>query len=156
MNIDLACEDDLVEILKLQKDCYQEEAAIYDDYNIPPLTQTLESIHADFKMETFLKVTANDKIIGSVRGYIENQTCKIGRLIVHRDFRNRGLGKTLMRALEDELKEAKRFELFTGNKSERNLRLYNNLGYHEIKRKSVNDKLELVFLEKINDSKTKL
>ena len=33
---------DLEEILALQKLAYQSEAELYDDYTIPPLTQSLE------------------------------------------------------------------------------------------------------------------
>ena len=150
MKIEVATETDLAQILDLQKSCYVEEAELYDDFNIPPLTQTLKAIESDFNKELFLKIESEGKIIGSVRGYLEEGTCKIGRLIVNKDFRNRGLGKLLMKEIESKFSLAHRFELFTGHKSSRNISLYNKLGYTEFEKRPVNEKLELVFLEKTN------
>jgi 2-aminoadipate transaminase len=44
MRIDRATVEDAKEILDLQKLAYQSEAEIYNDYTIPPLTQTLEEM----------------------------------------------------------------------------------------------------------------
>ena len=74
------------EILDLQKLAYQSEAALYDDYTIPPLTQTLEEITADFERQLFLKASVDGRIVGSVRAYEREGACCIGRLIVHPDF----------------------------------------------------------------------
>lgn len=92
MKITFAKKEDLTAILALQKACYLEEAELYNDFSIPPLTQTLTSILNDFESETILKVEHEGQIIGSVRGKLEDNTCKIGRLIVHKEFRNQGLG----------------------------------------------------------------
>ncbi|WP_299213621.1 GNAT family N-acetyltransferase [uncultured Aquimarina sp.] len=148
MKISTAEKKDLKAILELQKSCYVEEAELYDDFSIPPLTQTLESIELDYEKEKILKVEFDGKIIGSVRAFLESNTCKIGRLIVDKDFRNKGLGKQLMNQIENEFDNANRFELFTGHKSVRNLSLYNRLGYTEFRKQRINEKLELIFLEK--------
>ena len=79
-----------------------QEAAIYDDYDIPPLLQTMESIKIDFKQNVFLKAIENGKITGSVSAYKELQICKIGWLVVHPDFQNKGLAKQLMKSIEKE------------------------------------------------------
>jgi hypothetical protein len=42
---------------------------LYDDYSIPPLTQTLDDIKAQFHIHVFLKTVNNSAIIGSVRAY---------------------------------------------------------------------------------------
>ncbi|PRX57217.1 GNAT family N-acetyltransferase [Flagellimonas meridianipacifica] len=150
MEIKVAKIEDLGQILDLQKACYLEEAELYDDFEIPPLTQTLHSIKTDFEKEKFLKIESDGKIIGSVRGFLEKETCKIGRLIVDENFRNKGLGRLLMKEIESKFDSAERFELFTGHKSGRNLSLYNKLGYSEFQKKRINEKLELIFLEKRN------
>ena len=142
---------DLKEILDLQKACYQEEAELYNDFTIPPLTQTIESIEEDFQKETFFKIEDRDRIIGSIRISVEGETGKIGRLIVDKNYRNQGLGKQLMNEVESRFSTLKRFELFTGSKSEPNLYLYKKLDYKEFDRKKINDNLELVFLEKDNE-----
>jgi hypothetical protein len=69
---------DAAEILALQKLAYQTEAAIYQDYTIPPLTQTLAEITAEFQNRYCLKALAQGRIQGSVRAYLEKGTCCIG------------------------------------------------------------------------------
>jgi ribosomal protein S18 acetylase RimI-like enzyme len=129
MEIKKATVLDAEEILALQKLAYQSEAEIYNDFNIPPLVQTLESIQKDLEDQFFLKVLMDGRIIGSVRAYAKEDTCYIGRLIVQPDFQNRGVGTKLMSEIEKVFNHCKRFELFTGDKSERNLYLYQKLGY---------------------------
>jgi len=141
---------DLQEILNLQKQCYLQEAKIYDNFQIPPLTQSLESINIDFENQVFLKIESEDKIIGSVRAYKDGATCKIGRLIVHPDFQNLGLGKQLMNAIEVHFKLTERFELFTGNKSTKNVSFYKKLGYEIYDNQKINEDLTLVYMEKLN------
>jgi GNAT superfamily N-acetyltransferase len=148
MIIEQATVEDAVMILNLQKLAYQDEAAIYDDYAIPPLTQTLGQIRADFGTRLFLKAEINEQIVGSVRAYIEQGTCFVGRLVVHPDHRSHGIGTALMAAIEERFAEAQRYELFTGSKSKRNLYLYQKLGYRPFRFQRVSDKLTLVFLEK--------
>ncbi|WP_074410379.1 MULTISPECIES: GNAT family N-acetyltransferase [Aquimarina] len=150
MKISLAEKKDLKSILELQKTCYLEEAELYNDFSIPPLTQTLASIELDFENEKILKIESDGEIIGSVRGSLDSGTCKIGRLIVKKEFRKQGLGTRLMNQIESQFDVAKRFELFTGHKSDRNLVLYTKLGYSEFRKQRINKKLELIFLEKNN------
>jgi ribosomal protein S18 acetylase RimI-like enzyme len=121
---------------------------IYDDFSIPPLTQTLENLQSEFKRKTILIATANGRIVGSVRAYQINHTCYVERLAVHPDFQKRGIGKRLMNQIEQDFGSANRFELFTGHKSEKNIRLYSKLGYKIFKQEVVMDRLSFVFMEK--------
>jgi ribosomal protein S18 acetylase RimI-like enzyme len=148
MTITRAVLSDASEILALQKLAYQSEAAIWNDYTIPPLTQTLASMEVDFAKQIILKAVAENRIIGSVRAYLQDGTCYIGRVTVHPDLQNRGLGKLLMHAIEREFGQAQRYELFTGTKSERNLYFYQKLGYRIFKQAPLSDTVELVYLEK--------
>jgi ribosomal protein S18 acetylase RimI-like enzyme len=148
MNIEVATIKDAQSILALQRLAYASEAEIYSDYDIAPLTQTLDALHTDFEKQVFLKVSVSGKIVGSVRGYIDDGTCHIGRLIVHPDFQNQGIGKQLMNKIESFFYNAERYELFTGHRSERNLYLYQKLGYSAYKTEQINNNRVLVFLEK--------
>ncbi len=147
--LERAASEDAAEILALQKLAYQSEAAIYDDYTIPPLTQTLEEIVADLKRQTFLKATLGGRIAGSVRAHMQEGTCFIGRLIVHPSYQNQGIGTRLLSEIERAFDQAKRFELFTGHLSERNLYLYQKLGYRPYRNRKVSDALTIVYLEKL-------
>ena len=149
MLIQVANVKDAQAILDLQKLAYQSEAAIHDDYTIPPLTQSLEEMEQDFQKHTFLKATVDGRIVGSVRGQVRDETCFIGRLIVHPDFQNQGIGTRLMAEIERHFGQAQRYELFTGQKSERNLYLYQKLGYRIFRTEQLTDKVRLVYLEKV-------
>ena len=152
MIIAQAEKEDLKKILELQKLAFRLQAEIYNDYSIPPLIQTLENIKQDFLYQTYLKAVIKEKIIGSVRGYEDNNTCYIGRLIVHPNHQNQGYGMKLMHKIESLFNNAERYEIFTGHKSEKNLYLYQKLGYKEFNLKKINVNLNLVYLEKLNES----
>lgn len=76
--IKVAGQEQLTPILALQKLCYQENAARYNDFNIQPLTQTLDDLLAEYAKSTILFYAEGNAIIGSVRGYVEHDTCYIG------------------------------------------------------------------------------
>jgi ribosomal protein S18 acetylase RimI-like enzyme len=159
-----AAPDDAPAILELQKLAYQSEARLYDDWNIPPLTQTLDELIDDFTTKTCLKAQVEGKIVGSVKGSQAGDTCYIERLIVHPNVRGQGIGTALMAQIEscfDSLSErlllrqrlrqrqrVRRFELFTGHKSERNIRLYERLGYQLFKHEKITETLSFAFMEK--------
>ncbi|HUI71261.1 MAG TPA: GNAT family N-acetyltransferase [Spirochaetia bacterium] len=149
VRIALAAVKDAEAILELQKLCYQSEAAINDDYSIPPLTQTLESMREEFDTKVVLKAIEKGRIIGSIRGFVTDDTCYVGRVIVHPEFQNRGFGKQLLGAIEMVFQRARRFELFISARSEKNLALYAKFGYREFKRESLNDRVTLVYMEKV-------
>jgi len=140
---------DLEEILYLQKCCYLSEAEIYSDYTISPLTQNINDIQRDFEHQTILKLEYKNRIAGSIRGYLSEGTCYVGKIIVDKHYQNMGFGKQLMVAIEEVFKNASRFELFTGCKSEKNLYLYRKMEYKEFREEKMNDKVSLVYLEKI-------
>ena len=142
-----ACETDAKEILGLQYAAYQSEAAIYNDFSIQPLTQTLEQTLEEFKESIVLKAVLNGEIIGSVRATEKEGSVYIGKLMVSPAYQNRGIGKRLLQAIENEFC-GKRYWLTTGGKSEKNLRLYENCGYTRFKTEEVSPGLTFVHLAK--------
>ncbi|PSB19551.1 N-acetyltransferase [Phormidesmis priestleyi ULC007] len=147
-NIIRALSEDAATILELQKLAYQSEAQLYSDFRIPPLIQTLDELKRDFAYKVFLKAQVEDRVVGSVRGYQAGDTCYVERLIVHPDHQGHGIGTALMNQLESRFEQVHRFELFTGDKSDRNIQLYERLGYTVFKSQEVNKKLSFVFMEK--------
>jgi GNAT superfamily N-acetyltransferase len=111
----------------------------------------MDEILSEFNYQIFFKSTFRKRIVGSVRCYLEGGTCHLGKLIVHPNHQNFGIGTRLLLAAEQHFPNAKRFELFTGRKSEKNLYLYQKNGYRVFKNQMISEKLTLVFLEKFKD-----
>jgi ribosomal protein S18 acetylase RimI-like enzyme len=148
MRIEQATINDAQEILTLQKLAYTSEAEIYDDFTIQPLHQNLDEIKAEFADQHFLKVCEKGRIVGSVRAYVKEETCFIGKLIVHPEYQNQGIGTKLLQEIENVFDYVTRYELFTGHKSQKNLSLYEKNGYRIFRRQQVTNNLTLVFMEK--------
>jgi GNAT superfamily N-acetyltransferase len=149
--IERATAADAEAILTLQKLAYQSEARLYDNNSLPPLTESLDDLTRLLQTHIFLIARSGDEIVGSVRAATKESRCHVGRLMVHPDNQRRGLGARLLASIEEAFPEASAYELFTGNLSEGNLRLYRSVGYREFKREPVPPH-ELVFLEKPNVS----
>jgi len=149
MKINKAETKDAVEILKLQKLAYQSEAKLYNNFDIPPLKQTIDEIKKQFESHLFLKAVCEGRIIGTVRAYEDNGICYVGRLAVHPDYQNKGIGTALMNEIERGF-ESKRFELFVGTKSSKNIHLYKKLGYtiYKTDRYECGD-IEIFYMEKV-------
>lgn len=141
---------DAKEILKLQVLAYQSEAKLYNDWSLPALTQTLDSLHQEFEDSVILKAIVNNQIVGSVRAKIDNGVCKIGRLIVDPEFQKQGIGTALLKNIEKIHENINSFELFTGSKSINNIKLYEKNGYLKSHTKELSENVSLLFLVKSN------
>ncbi|MCL5734610.1 MAG: GNAT family N-acetyltransferase [Actinobacteria bacterium] len=148
IEISRATDADAGEILSLQRLAWEGEAHLYQDPEIPPLTESLEELRDDIGTMAFLKATADGVIIGSVRARQEGDTCHIGRLMVHPDCRRRGLGSRLVSEIESHFPGAARFALFTGQRSSDNIRLYESHGYVVVSEERVSDRVTLILMEK--------
>ena len=146
--ITLAEIDDAEAILSLQKRAYESEAKLYNDWAIPPLIQSLDSLKDEILTGGVLKYSQGEAIIGSVRASLQNGKCEIGRLIVAPEFQGQGIGSTLLTAIEARFPHAHSFELFTGSKSEGNIRLYRRHGYEITTTKVLSPAVTLVFMSK--------
>ncbi|MDR0776913.1 MAG: GNAT family N-acetyltransferase [Azonexus sp.] len=147
-NITSAKIDDAEAILSLQKHAYESEAKLYNDWAIPPLTQPLDSLKAEILAGGVLKYSQGGAIIGSVRASLQDGKCEIGRLIVAPEFQGQGIGSALLTAIEAKFLYAHGFELFTGSRSEGNIRLYRRHGYEIVTTKTLSPAVTLVFMSK--------
>jgi ribosomal protein S18 acetylase RimI-like enzyme len=146
--IEIAQLADAAAILDLQKRAYESEARLYDDWSIPPLTQSLESLREEFAGSKVLKALDGEQIVGSVRARESGGDCHVGRLIVAPGFQGAGIGTRLMRSVEAGFPDVRRFELFTGSRSESNIRLYERLGYTRLREQVLSPSVTLIFMEK--------
>ena len=138
---------DAGELLTVQRAAYLSEARLHESFALPPLTETLDEIRAAIASVTVLKAVAGTRLVGAVRGRADGDTCHIGRLAVAPDLQGNGVGTALLRAIEERFPGVPRFELFTGGRSEPNLRLYRRFGYADLPRRPA-DHPDLLYLVK--------
>ncbi|MET8562794.1 GNAT family N-acetyltransferase [Streptomyces flaveolus] len=152
VTISVATEQDAEQIFRLQYLCFQSEAALYGNYRIDPLVQSLESVRQEVAADCVFVARLGDEVVGSVRGKVtEDGAAAIGKLCVHPRLQGHGIGARLLRTAEAALADergATRFRLFTGHRSEGNLRLYRRSGYETVGRAKGADGVEMIILEK--------
>ncbi len=139
---------DLEDILELQKICFLPEAELYNDYTMHPMIQPLESLKLEFEKGIFLKAVVKGQLAGSVRGFNDFETGYIYKHFVSPWHQNKGIGKLLMDSIEEALLPCRRYELFTGYKSNKSQYIYRKLGYSEFKRIPFSKELTMIFMEK--------
>jgi GNAT superfamily N-acetyltransferase len=167
-----ADKSDAPEILALQKIAYQSEAELYGDNSLPAMYQTLRELEEDFERIPdrvaalasgqppvgesrppaerifFLKAVVNGKIIGSVRGYAIGDTAHLRRMIVHPYFRGRGIGRRLLKEIENAFPEVTHFEAKTGHQSKQNLLRLTRSGYKVFRTEPFTEDINWVYLRK--------
>jgi GNAT superfamily N-acetyltransferase len=138
---------DAGEVLTLQRAAYVTEARAHDDWDLPPLLETLEQTRAALTGLSW-GIRESGRLVASVRLTVTGPVAVIGRLVVAPDRQGFGLGGSLLRFAESSAPaEVTVFRLFTGSKSVGPLALYAKNGYRETHRTPENNH-ELVHLEK--------
>ena len=130
--------EDAGELLTLQRAAYVTEAQLNDDVRIPPLTQTLDQLRAELASPSVQAwgVRRGGRLVAAVRlRVLGDGTVEVGRLVVAPDLQGHGLGSGLLAAAETLAPSGTvALHLFTGERSEANLRLYRRHGYVETHR----------------------
>nr|WP_264086419.1 GNAT family N-acetyltransferase [Amycolatopsis lexingtonensis] len=117
-------------MLVLQRCCWVQEALLNDTLAIPALHESLEDVRDWTKTWSAWTLREDHRLIGAVRARLEADRWELGRLMVAPDFAGRGLGRRLLAHAEAQAPtEARRFALFTGARSTRNITMYQRAGY---------------------------
>ncbi|HEY2063049.1 GNAT family N-acetyltransferase [Amycolatopsis sp. NBC_01480] len=125
-----ATEADAPELLVLQRCCWLQEALLNNTLEIPALHESLDDVREGTRTWRVWTVRQGPRLIGAVRGKIDGEDWEVGRLMVAPDLAGRGLGRFLLAHVEHQAPaELRRFTLFTGAKSTRNISMYERAGY---------------------------
>jgi len=147
ISFDDAKTTDARSIIALQKVVHEREADACDDYLILPLSETPEQVAEEMKRKRFVIARANGTIIGSVRGELEEKTCRIGRLMVHPGFLGIGIEGELVNRIESYFSNAAVFQVVAYHKS-LSVDFYKKLGYQVSMEEKLSDKITMLYLEK--------
>ena len=135
------------ELLTLQRAAYVTEAQLHDELRLPALTQTLDELRTELAASRCLGAWLGARLVGSVRTREEAGVLHVHRIAVAPDLQGQGIGTRLLRAAEEGT-SCGRAALFTGSRSEANLRLYRRHGYVEQRREELRPGLVVVHLTK--------
>jgi ribosomal protein S18 acetylase RimI-like enzyme len=129
MKIEIATIQDVPEILELQYKAFRPVAAEVNWLDAPGLKESLEQALEDFPKYMTLKMLSDEgKIVGSVRGRVEDGALYIGRLMVLPECQGRGYGKILFREIQKRLPH-NRVWLFTCGEVQRTVSFYEREGF---------------------------
>ncbi|CAN5339296.1 hypothetical protein BH09ACT12_BH09ACT12_09320 [soil metagenome] len=122
---------DAGELLTLQRACWMQEAVANDSVTgIPALGESLTDGQEWLTTWTSYVVRVGGRLVGAVRGRLVGDAWDIGRIMVAPDLQGRGLGRVLLEHIQDVAPPAATsYVLFTGYRSEANLRMYKKAGY---------------------------
>lgn len=130
IEITRAAPADAAELLVLQRCCWVDEAIANDRLDLPALLESEAEVRSDLRTWSTWCVRSGGRLVGSVRARLDADTWEIGRLMVAPDHRRTGLGRRLLGFAEAQAPDgATVATLFTGERSDRNIALYQKSGY---------------------------
>lgn len=122
--------DDAQEVIVLQRCCWVDEALANRTLDIAALHESEDAVRTWLREWTAVGLWRDGRLLGMARGIRNGREWEIGRLAVAPGFRGKGVGRWLLRHIE-QAKPATcdRQTLSTGSQSLHNISLYESEGY---------------------------
>lgn len=126
-------EPDLAELYVMQRCCWLTEALVNDTLAIPPLHESLDDMRAWVRDWSGWIVRRGPRLVAGVRARRDGDAWEIGRLFVAPDLLGLGLGRWLLAYAEAQAPDSTAaYTLYTGERSVRNITMYERAGYRLI------------------------
>ncbi len=122
-----ATEADFPALLLVQQAAFGEYATLYKVSGWT--TETIESLREDAKEKHIFVAEAEGAVVGSVRFWTVAGVCIIRLLSVSPTHQGQGVGKALIREIEQAVTDAHKFYACTMLRTARNIHLFMSLGY---------------------------
>jgi tRNA (guanine37-N1)-methyltransferase len=123
---------DAGELFTLTRACWLQELWANPGSMIPALEESLDDAIRGLEDWTTFVAVSDGRIVGSTRGKLvgDGTVWDVGRVMVAPDLQGRGLGRHLLRMIEEVAPaDATTYELWTGAGSADNIRMYKKAGY---------------------------
>jgi predicted N-acetyltransferase YhbS len=127
VHIRSATEADFPALLQVQQDAFGEYASLYTVSGWT--TETLDSLKEDAREKHIFVAEAEGTVVGSVRFWTVAGVCIIRLLSVNPTNQGQGVGKALIREIEQDATDAHKFYACTMLRTARNIHLFMSLGY---------------------------
>ena len=148
MKIEIANIEDVPELLELHDKAFFAIAAEVDWLDAPGLKESLEQACEDFPKYMTLKMLSDEgKIVGSVRGRVEDGSLYIGRLMVLPEFQKNGYGRILLREIQSMLPHSRAWLDTSGDVPE-TVSFYEREGFRTFESKHFENGVSWIFMEK--------
>jgi ribosomal protein S18 acetylase RimI-like enzyme len=135
-------------ILAIQKRAFEPEARLCDNWEIPPMTETLEAVLEHIVSATVLTAWIGPQLVGAARGILAGGVCTIRGVCIEPAHQGRRIGTMLLAAMERAHPTASRFELMTNSLMPRNVRFYERHGYRITELRPFADRIVLACMSK--------
>ncbi len=126
--------EDVPQIKEISKEAfrlYSERVGITE--LVSPLNETYEDLEKEVKTKVMLVGLLNGALVGSVRVEVKSDnTAYLNRFAVREDFQNKGIGKILMNAVDNEMRQAGVINLYlhTASRMLSLVRFYYGRGFY--------------------------
>ena len=127
VHIRSATEADFPALLQVQQDAFGEYASLYKVSGWT--TETLDSLREDAKEKHIFVAETDGVVVGSVRFWTVAGVCIIRLLSVRPTHQGQGVGKALIREIEQVATDAHKLYACTMLRTARNIHLFMSLGY---------------------------
>ncbi|WP_409270554.1 GNAT family N-acetyltransferase [Neobacillus sp. SCS-31] len=144
--IEITSEKEALDVLQIQIPSYQVEAELIDFYEIPPLSDTAETLMKSG--ETFYGYFENGSLCGVISFKKENGTIDLHRLMVHPDHFRKGIARQLLHRLEQNNLQENRLIVSTGARNTPAVRFYEKNGFRKTGEEIIAGTLAIAHFEK--------
>ena len=125
-----ARESDLEALLTAQKAAFMRYTDFLQPEQLPPLNESIDQVRTDLRLKTILVSENGSGIAGSIRYSVKAGVCIIERLSVIPKQQGKGVGRALVKAVEERAEgKAHKIYLETGLLAHNLLLFYTKLGY---------------------------
>lgn len=141
-------------ILEGQKKCFLPLLERYQDHDVNPYNEKLESIQKNIVEHYFYKILADGKFAGAVFVHKNPDLLhfKLHPIYVLPEYQNLGIAQKAIQCVEKIHSNVVEWELETPHDLERNHHLYEKMGYKKTgKTVKINDNLTIVYFKKQAD-----
>ena len=147
-----ATESDMKEIWGMQVEAFKSLLERYHDYDMSPATESYENVLNKYKQSwtSYYFIIRNNEKVGAVRviDKKDGSRKRISPIWIMPLHRNQGLAQLAIKELE-RLYDSSHWELDTILQEQRNIYLYEKLGYKRIdKIEHIKEGMDIVFFQK--------
>ncbi len=141
-------------ILEMQLKSFSESLSKYQDYDMSPGNETIETIHRRYNQDftDYHLIKYDSKTVGAVRvlRFDHENSCRISPLFILPEYQGKGIAQNVFELLEDYYSDCKKWTLDTILQEFGNCYLYEKVGYIRTgKYEEIKEGMTIVYYEKI-------